>query len=109
MVYPTDILTQTQIAFVASNLPEPAAETGRPAYTNRELLPGILRILRSGCRWRDLDLPGYPSGITHWRRLQYWMRKSSLHVLFLLLCKLYLRQEHLQTLKVVSLDGTVIP
>src|SRR5919106_1222344 len=109
MVYPTDVLTNTQIAFLATRLPEPKAETGRPAYTNSQLLPGILRILRSGCRWRDLDLPGYPSGITHWRRLRFWMRNESLKVIFLVLCKLHTRREHLQTLKVVSIDGTVIP
>jgi transposase len=109
MVYPTDVLTKTQLAFVASQLPEPKAETGRPAYTNSDLLPGIVRVLRSGCRWRDLDLPGYPSGSTHWRRLRFWMRGDALQVLFLVLCKIYTRQERLQTLTVMSLDGTVIP
>src|SRR5918997_2470778 len=103
MVYPTDVLTNTQIAFLATHLPEPKAETGRPAYTNSQLLPGILRILRSGCRWRDLDLPGYPSGITHWRRLRFWMRKQALKLLFMVLCKLYTRGERLATLQVVSL------
>jgi transposase len=109
MVYPTDVLTNTQIAFLATHLPEPKAETGRPAYTNSQLLPGILRVLRSGCRWRDLDLPGYPSGITHWRRLRFWMRNESLKVIFLVLSKLYIRHERLQSLKRLSLDGTFIP
>jgi transposase len=109
MVYPTDVLTNTQIAFLATRLPEPNAETGRPAYTNSQLLPGILRVLRSGCRWRDLDLPGYPAGITHWRRLRFWMRHDSLKILFLVLCKLYLRHERLQSLKRLSLDATFIP
>jgi transposase len=109
MVYPTDVLTNTQIAFLASHLPEPKAETGRPAYTNRQLLPGILRVLRSGCMWRDLDLPGYPSGITHWRRLRFWMKEQALKVIFLVLSKLYIRHERLQSLRRLSLDGTFIP
>ena len=49
----TDVLTPRQLAFIAERLPEPPqARTGRPHYTNHELLPGILRVLRSGCRWR---------------------------------------------------------
>lgn len=108
-IYPTDVLTNTQIAFLSGKLPEPQAETGRPAYTNRELLPGILRILRSGCRWRDLDLPGYPSGITHWRRLRYWMRNGALRSLFAVLCKLHTRGQNLKNLTRISLDATLIP
>ena len=54
-----DVLTSRQLAFIAEHLPEPPqAPTGRPHYSNHELLPGILRVLRSGCRWRDLDRPG---------------------------------------------------
>ena len=68
-----DVLSPRQLAFLADRLPElPRARTGRPAYSNRDLLPGILRVLRSGCRWRDLDRSGSPSGVTHWRRLRYW-------------------------------------
>jgi hypothetical protein len=52
--YHTDVLTEKQLNFVAHNLPEPSSTIGRPAYTNQELLPGILKVLRSGCPWRDL-------------------------------------------------------
>jgi transposase len=68
----TDVLTPRQLAFIAERLPEPpSAPRGRRPYSNQELLPGILRVLRSGCRWRDLDRPGSPSGVTHWRRLRF--------------------------------------
>jgi transposase len=50
--YTTDVLTDDQILFIAQQLPSPKATTGRPAYSNQELLPGILRVLRSGCRWK---------------------------------------------------------
>ena len=46
--YSTDVLTQEQVIFLAQQLPSPKATTGRPAYSNQELLPGILRVLRSG-------------------------------------------------------------
>lgn len=69
----TDVLTSRQLAFIAERLPEPPqAPTGRPHYSNQDLLPGILRVLRSGCRWRDLNRPGFQSAVTHWRRFRYW-------------------------------------
>lgn len=106
MIYPTDVLTETQLTFVAAKLPQPHAQTGRPAYTNLELLPGILKVLRSGCRWRDLDLPGYPDGVTHWRRLRYWQRRQRFvplwhHILRLLTKTRTLKPSHL------SLDGSL--
>src|SRR6266705_6248887 len=54
--YTTDVLTKAQIEFIAQQLPSPKATTGRPAYSNQELLPGILRVLRSGCRWGSSTL-----------------------------------------------------
>src|SRR5918998_1456640 len=108
MVYPTDVLTNTQIAFLATRLPEPKAETGRPAYTNSQLLPGILRILRSGCRWRDLDLPGYPSGVTHWRRLRYWKQRAHFKALWKRLLDILVMGKWLD-LSVLCIDGTLIP
>jgi transposase len=97
--------------FIAQQLPSPKATTGRPAYSNQELLPGILRVLRSGCRWRDLNLPGYPDGSTHWRRLRLWRR--GLH--FRWLWKRILRrldeqkpEEKEARLKRFSIDGTLL-
>jgi transposase len=109
--YTTDVLTDAQIMFIAQQLPSPRATTGRPAYSNQELLPGILRVLRSGCRWRDLNLPGYPNGSTHWRRLRLW--RSGLH--FRWLWKRILKlldeanpQEKELRLKRLSIDGTLL-
>lgn len=106
--YPSDVLTATQVRLVASLLPEPRADTGRPAYTNEQLLPGILKVLRSGCRWRDLDLPGYPSGVTHWRRLQFFREHNRLGSLwYWLLSRLAKRRR--VNLRVTSLDGSLVP
>ena len=44
---------------------------GRPAVSDRECLEGILWVLRSGARWKDLP-DWYPSYPTCWRRLVYW-------------------------------------
>jgi transposase len=44
---------------------------GRPPADNRACLEGILWVLRSGARWRDLP-ERYPSPSTCWRRLVEW-------------------------------------
>lgn len=44
---------------------------GRPWRDNREVLEGVLWVLKTGSRWRDLpqDYPSYP---TCFRRFQAW-------------------------------------
>jgi transposase len=101
-------LSENQLAFVASHLPHPHGETGCPPYANQELLPGILKVLRSGCRWRDLDRTDCPSGITHWRRLRFWQKVQGFVCLWDLLLRLLFEQKKL-FVKTTSIDGTLIP
>lgn len=44
---------------------------GRPWAEDRPVVEGILWVLRTGARWRDLPA-AYPSPATCWRRLQRW-------------------------------------
>jgi transposase len=44
---------------------------GRPPADNRDCLEGILWVLRSGARWKDLP-KDFPSPSTCWRRLRDW-------------------------------------
>jgi transposase len=105
----SDVLTLRQLTFIAERLPEPpSAPRGRRPYTNQELLPGILRVLRSGCRWRDLDRPGHPSGVTHWRRLRYWHRQTGYRRVWRTLLNSLVQSKRLDR-SLVSLDGTLIP
>lgn len=101
-------MSENQLEFVASHLPHLQAQTGCPPYTNQELLPGILKVLRSGCRWRDLDRKDCPSGVTHWRRLRFWQGMKGFVKLWDLLLKLLFDQEKL-IVKTISIDGTLIP
>jgi len=39
--------------------------------SNRDVVEGILGVLKTGARWRDRP-EGYPSGSTCWRRLRQW-------------------------------------
>ncbi len=46
---------------------------GRPRIEDRAVLEGILFVLHTGCRWRDLPPAlGCGSGHTAWRRLREW-------------------------------------
>lgn len=44
---------------------------GRKPVGSREVFEGIVWVLRSGARWKDLP-SWYPSPSTCWRRLQQW-------------------------------------
>lgn len=44
---------------------------GRPWVDNRRCLEGILWVLKTGARWRDLP-EEYPSPSTCWRRMRKW-------------------------------------
>lgn len=104
----TDVLNNSQLEYLASKLPKPSARTGRPSYTNFELLIGILKVLRSGCRWRDLDRKGGPTGVTHWRRLRFWGKQFGIKNTW----DLILRELHKLNkldLRIASVDGSLVP
>lgn len=74
------ILTDEQWAVLQPLFPEPKVRKGknkggRPWRGNRECLEGIIWVLRSGARWRDLP-PPFPSGVTCWRRLRDWEQRG---------------------------------
>ena len=73
-------LTDEQWAVIEPHLPElPTREDGRgrPWRENREVMDGILWILRSGARWKDLP-ERFPPYQTCHRRFQAWVRDGSL-------------------------------
>jgi len=49
----------------------PRPKGGRPPADDRDCLEGILWILKTGARWRDLP-DQYPDPSTCWRRLRDW-------------------------------------
>jgi transposase len=66
-------LTNKQWALIEPLLPKlsKSRRGGRPWANNRSVLEGILWILRTGARWKDLPSE-YPSPSTCWRRLKLW-------------------------------------
>jgi transposase len=74
MKKPAELLSEKQWKILEPLFPEPNRRKdgrGRPPTTNRQCLQGILWVLRTGARWRDLPAP-YPDGSTCWRRLRSW-------------------------------------
>jgi transposase len=73
-------LTDEQWALIEPLLPELPKRNdgkGRPWRENREIMNGILWILRSGARWKDLP-DKFPPYQTCHRRFQTWVKDGSL-------------------------------
>ena len=71
-------LTDAQWELLESLIPEPPRRKdgrGRPWRGRREVLNGILFILRTGAPWADLP-ERYPSYQTCHRRFQQWVRSG---------------------------------
>ena len=70
---PKSELTEDQWRLIADLFPNDARTglVGRPAIESRRCFEGILWVLRSGARWRDLPT-SFPSPATCWRRFQQW-------------------------------------
>ena len=72
-------LTNRQWNVVEPLIPKPRRRTdgrGRPWRDPREVLDGILWVLRTGAPWKDL--PGrYPPYQTCHRRFQHWVRDGT--------------------------------
>lgn len=67
------VVTDRQWAKIRPHLPALASNPkgGRPWQDDRAVFEGILWVLKTGARWRDLP-EGYPSGSTCWRRMRMW-------------------------------------
>ena len=63
-------LTDEQWTKIEPWLPR-LSSRGRPWKDSRRVLEGILWVLKTGARWRDLPKE-YPSASTCWRRLRQW-------------------------------------
>jgi len=70
---PQPQLTDEQWLLVSDVFPVPVPDPrgGRPRTDARRCLEGILWVLRSGARWKDLPR-SFPSYVTCWRRFVEW-------------------------------------
>ena len=68
------LLSEEQWQRIVPLLPKLRSK-GRRWSDNREVFEGILWVLKTGARWRDLP-PKYPSASTCWRRLRLWEERG---------------------------------
>ena len=107
-------LTDEQWAFIAPLVAEkPRIKRrkvdgrGRPRVPARDVLNGILWILRTGAPWHDLP-DRYPSYQTCHRRFQEWSRKGTLLKILLALAR-DLMERGLLDLSESFIDGMFVP
>lgn len=96
--------TEDQWWFVAPLLPEESIRTdrrGRPFKDPRAVFEGILWILKTGARWKDLP-ERYPPYQTCHRRFQAWVKQGVMKKLLEALVM------HLQTQGQIDLSETFI-
>src|SRR5262249_32073074 len=72
--YRSDV-SDAQCTYLQCLLPK-GARTGRPRANEREILNGILYVLKTGCQWEDLphDIAASPK-TCHRRLLEYQRRR----------------------------------
>lgn len=76
---PKPYLSDSQWLVIADLFPDPSVgpKGGRPWVSSRPCLEGILWVLFTGARWKDLP-ERYPSPCTCWRRHRDWTRSGVL-------------------------------
>lgn len=59
----------------------PRGEVGKPRVDDRMVISGILHVLRTGCRWRDVP-SAYGRPATIYNRFHRWSRRHVWHRIF---------------------------
>ena len=86
---PRNELSDNQWTHIESFIPKQEVRAdgkGRPRRPNREIVNGILWVLRTGARWQDMPEKFPPYQTCH-RRLQEWVRSGRLREILEALAK----------------------
>jgi len=99
-------LTDKQWKMIQKYVPKPA-KTGRPRSDDRKTVNGIIYVLITGCRWREMP-EKYGSKSTAHRRLQNWQQNEIWKkILSRAINSVYLSGK--LNLQKISVDSTSIP
>jgi len=104
--YPSDLTTE-QFALLASRLLVRPKRTGRPKAELKAVVDGILYVLSTGCRWRDLPHDYGVSYVTCYRYFQYWIKTGKLMQVFEFL-KAKANRRHYLHWRNAYLDASVV-
>lgn len=106
---PTPQLTDDQWFLIEDLFPDPQPSRlgGRPRHSNRDCLEGILFVLLTGCRWKDLPR-SFPSKSVCHARFKLWTETGVFRTAWMRLLEL---KSDLQQLDLDTLlgDATFIP
>ena len=99
-------LTDEQWNLIAGLFPETpmGPKGGRPVVASRPCFEGILWMLRSGARWKDLP-ERFPSTTTCWRRHKEWTEAGTWEKAWARLTRLLDRQGRVKHDEAIA-DGT---
>src|SRR3989339_973260 len=79
--YPSDI-TKRQYQLIESLVKRRRERTGRPPADMYEVVNGMLYVLSTGCRWRDLPHDYGVSYTTCYRYFIYWVKTGKFKEIF---------------------------
>lgn len=106
---PKPQLTDNQWFLIEDLFSEPRKSKvrGRPAHPNRDCLEGILFVLISGCRWKDLP-KRFPSKSVCHQRFKLWTERGLFQIAWQRLLNLKHDLRQLDTATLIG-DGTFVP
>lgn len=109
MTEPKRQLNDSQWLLIADLFPDPAPNPlgGRPPRLNRDCFEGILFVLLSGCRWKDLP-DGFPSKSVCHQRFKLWVEQGLFQSAWQRLLKLKKSLGELDLSTLIG-DGTFAP
>jgi putative transposase len=73
-----------------------AGSVGRPALPNRQVLNGILFVLRSGCQWKGMKKEWYGASSSLHARFQAWQEAGIWKKIYRRMVKYYHKKRHIQ-------------
>jgi transposase len=79
--YPSDI-TQSQFQLIEPLVRRRRKKRGRPPSDMYEIVNGMLYVLSTGCRWRDLPHDYGVSYVTCYRQFIKWVKNGTLKKIF---------------------------
>jgi len=81
---------------------------GRPALPNRQVLNGILFVLRTGCQWKGLKKEWYGASSSLHARFQAWQAAGLWKKIYRMMVKYYHKKRHIQW-KWQAVDSKLVP
>jgi putative transposase len=87
---------------------KPVGTVGRPALPNRQVVNGILFVLRSGCQWKGLKKEWFGASSSLHQRFQTWNEAGLWKKIYRVMVKYYHKKRHIQW-RWQAVDSKIVP